>query len=216
LPSFLSQVLTLLGKDLKIEVRSRLDAWMLFVFSLASGATIGFISKSSEAFGLSAAAGTISIVQLFLSTFASWKSFVREHERGTLTGLLLTPASPASLFYAKLIYSAVLIELSSVFAIVSSAFFSGGYMSRVGTLLLGSLAMGIYMSAVASFSSVVVVYAESRGLLIPLVTIALSLPAMIYFSSSVYDLRGLALLALIGVAYGLVVTSLADLILGEE
>jgi ABC-type transport system involved in cytochrome c biogenesis permease component len=122
--------------------------------------------------------------------FASWKSFIKELEKGTLYSLLLTPISPASHFFSKLLLSVLLIETMSIISFFS-VFFSGGLIKPSIYIVMGILAMGLYLSAVSSFSSVVGVYVESRGLLVPLVILVLSLPATLYFVSSIENMMGI-------------------------
>lgn len=212
---FANEIKILLAKDLKIEYRNKLEVGLLTVFSISTGAIIGYISREFLIASLELIAGMIILTQLFLSIFASWKSFIRELERGTLNGILLTSVSPSSLFYSKLLLSVLIIELTSLLSIASSAFFSGGLISPTPQFLFGVLTMGVYLSAVSSFASVIGVYVESRGILVPLVIFVLSLPASIYYVSSMVYTFGLLTLFLLSLAYGFVITSIVDMVLGE-
>lgn len=210
------EILTLVRKDFKIEFRKRLEIYLLLLFSIISGAIIGFVTRVHIITEPSLVCGMIILVQLFLSVFASWKSFIKELEKGTLNGILLTPISPSALFYSKLIFSLMIIETTTLVTLISIQFFSGGYVRFSGSLLIGTMTLGLYLSAVASFSSVVGIYVESKGLIVPLVNFVLSLPASLYFISSIDYTIGIYFLLIISFAYGFVITSIVDFILGEN
>jgi|GEM_PF-2502518 ABC-type transport system involved in cytochrome c biogenesis permease component len=213
--SVIGEIKILFLKDLKIEYRNKLEIGILSIFSIATGAIIGFVSRNTLINQMKLVIGMIILTQLFLSVFASWKSFIKELEKGTLYSLLLSPISPASLFFSKLLLSVLLIETMSIISLFFSVFFSGGLIKPSIYIVVGILAMGLYLSAVSSFSSVVGVYVESRGLLVPLVILVLSLPATLYFVSSIENMTGLIILVLLSFAYGLVITSLVEMVMVE-
>lgn len=213
--SYFNQILILFLKDVKIELRNKLEFGLVTLFSIIAGSVIGYVSRLFLVSDLYVVAGMLALSQFFVSVFAAFKSYIKELERGTIYGLLLSPISPSALFYSKLLLNLLIIETMGFIIIISANIFSSEMILINSRILLGAISIGIYMAAASSFSSAIGLYVESRGLLIPLLIFTLSFPAVLFYVSSIYLNAGLILLAVVGISYGMVMSPLIEFIMSD-
>ncbi|MCE4611774.1 MAG: ABC transporter permease [Desulfurococcales archaeon] len=171
-----ARVLYLLWKDLLLDYRNPYSLGTQAIFSLSAGVVSGLAARSSPWPPESLAPATLALVSLFNSVYASYSTFIREREQGTLEALQLIPGGPLALYASKLLYSAFIIASFNIVYILAYVLFSGA--SHVASLGVfeWALTASLFMAAVSSFSSAMLVYSSSYTTLAPLIVTALSLP----------------------------------------
>jgi heme exporter protein B len=181
LTSILETILVLLWKDFTVEARRALELVTTLLFSLIVASFVGFsVSKfSPDRFvGLVIGGTGIVLTQAFIAIFVAIMSFVREADRGTLTGLKLAPVTPVTLYVSKLIFTLILVEVFTVIAYGALVYFGGYTLEPMRGSLAILLASGLYLSVVSAFTSALSIHLEAKLALIPILVLALSAPLM--------------------------------------
>ena len=179
--SILETILVLLWKDFTVEARRALELVTTLLFSLIVASFVGFsVSKfSPDRFvGLVIGGTGIVLTQAFIAIFVAIMSFVREADRGTLTGLKLAPVTPVTLYVSKLIFTLILVEVFTVIAYGALIYFGGYTLEPMRGSLAILLASGLYLSVVSAFTSALSIHLEAKLALIPILVLALSAPLM--------------------------------------
>ncbi len=179
--SILETILVLLWKDFTVEARRALELVTTLLFSLIVASFVGFsVSKFSpdRFMGLVIGGTGIVLTQAFIAIFVAIMSFVREADRGTLTGLKLAPVTPVTLYVSKLIFTLILVEVFTVIAYGALIYFGGYTLEPMRGSLAILLASGLYLSVVSAFTSALSIHLEAKLALIPTLVLALSAPLM--------------------------------------
>lgn len=179
-PSFLRTVVTLIGKDLRLEWRSRarLNATLffalltLFLFSFASGPVHSILAANAP--------GYLWLALLLSSVLALGESMRIEIENDMLEALRLTPVDARALFLAKAVVNAgFLAVLGFVLVPVAVALYGAelklGFPRLAGTIVLGSLAM----SAPGTLYATIATQARARDVLLPLLLFPIIVPGLL-------------------------------------
>lgn len=186
-PSTWRAVLTILGKDLRVELRTLQSIPAMILFSTTIYVIFRFgLDRTSLDGGL--AAGVLLVTILFAALLAINRLFVAEREQGGFEAVRLAPVDGTALFLAKaLALFAYLVVLELVAIPVFWLFFlddGAGLVPLVPVVLLlnGALATtGALISPIATNST-------ARDLIGPLILLPLLVPAMIAASSAAEQL----------------------------
>ena len=176
---FASRVAYMLWKDLLLDYRNPYGIATQAVFSVSAGVATAFASRYSPWPPEALLPPALLLASLFNAVYVAYYSFIREREQGTLEALQLVPGGAAAAYTAKYIYSAALIASFNLVYLASYTFFSSR--AEPGALLgLASwaLAASLYLAAVSSLTSAMLVYSSSYTGLAPLLVLVLSLPFM--------------------------------------
>jgi len=172
----LTQILAIISKDVKIDIRRKTELGSTAVFSMAAGIASAYIaSRGGRLEFLGEILGLI-LVMVFISVFASLSSFIRESEQGTLEGLRSAPIGAETLFVAKFLYTLALIVGQLFIYIATFVFFSQSFIIANVNILFLLISSSLYFAASSSFSSALLVYSEAKGVLLPVTTLVLVLP----------------------------------------
>ena len=110
----MKELLAALGKEMLLQWRTRTQLAAIFVFGASALLLFSFaIGPNSEALRLHAA-GFLWLALLLSSTLSLAESFQSEMEHRAFEGLLLLPADPLALFYAKALSNWVQLALMGV------------------------------------------------------------------------------------------------------
>lgn len=110
------QLVTLLGKDLRLEWRRRARLLVVFVFGAMTLLLFSFALPETEML-VRASGGLLVLALLLSSTLGLAESFRVEHEDRALEGLFLLPVEPVAVFYSKAIANTLfLLALGPVLA----------------------------------------------------------------------------------------------------
>jgi len=171
-----ARVAAMIAKDVRVDMRRRVEAASVAVFAVAAGVLSSYIMGGVAGISPAAASVSVSLVMVFLAVFGSLSGFVREADRGTLDGLRLAPVGPEAVYMAKLLYTYTMIAASSLIYLVVVAVFGGLWEALTPASLAATLASCLYMAAASSFTSAILVFSEARGVLMPVMVLVLVLP----------------------------------------
>jgi heme exporter protein B len=182
-PSTLSAIATILGKDLRVELRTLQSIPAMLLFSTTIYVVFRFgLDRTELAGGL--AAGVLLVTILFAALLAINRIFVPEREQGGFEAVRLAPVDGTALFFAKgaalLVY---LLALELVAVPVFWLFFldsGSGLLPMLPVLLLLDLALAVLGALIAPIAT----NSTARDLIGPLILLPLLLPPMIAASAA--------------------------------
>lgn len=167
------------GKDLRIELRSRVALWQVLPFALLTLVLFAFALGPGPSALKSAAPGLFWLAVLFSTVLATQRSFAIEAGEGTRDGLRLSGIDPAGIFLGKAAAVAVQLALLQVVLWAGITLLFG---VRVHTAWLALLASAL---ATVGLASAGVIYgALSAGLrvretLLPLLVLPILAPVLL-------------------------------------
>ena len=177
-PRVLDQLLALYWKDLLSEARTREVVTASLVFSLLVLVLFNFAFDLRVERAAAAAPGVLWVTFTFAGVLALGRAFAREHDRGTLEGLLLAPVDRGALYLAKVLANLTfigLVEAASLPAFVALFNVSLDWPLTILVVLLGSLGfagVGTLLAAMAANS-------RAREVMLPLLLFPLLVPVLI-------------------------------------
>jgi heme exporter protein B len=187
------QVLTIAGKDIKTEFRTREMIFSMVVFSLLIIMAFRFAFEFylEESLAASVSEEVLPLVSpilwvtfCFAGMLGLLTSFAKEKDRGTLDGLMLVPMDRSAIYFGKVLsnfFLMLIVDISSI--IFFSLFFEFSYGDNlipvVAVVLLGTFGFVVIGTLISSIS----VNARGREvlfaiLLIPLILFTILLPSI--------------------------------------
>lgn len=178
-PGFLRQILYIVAKDVRMELRTKELFNSMFLFALLALVIFNFAFAGKMPFRVLSGAMWVSF--LFASVLGLNRSFVKEHDRGCIEGLLLTPSDRSVIYFGKFlgnllfiaVVEAITLPLIAIFFARSEIF--AHPFELAGILVLGSIAI----SSVGTILSAITVNTKTRELLLPILLFPLILPVII-------------------------------------
>jgi heme exporter protein CcmB len=167
-------------KDLRVEIRSRELAYTTLFFAIACVIVFAFAFVRDGRAIDNAAAGILWVTIAFAGTLALGRTFDRERQNETLRALLLSPVERPAIYLGKL--AALLILLSSILVIVVPAIglLFQAPLFRAPLLLLAVIVSGmIGFAAVGTLFAAMLIRAQSRDVLLPVVLYPMTMPALL-------------------------------------
>lgn len=170
----------LLGKELRLEVRSRelLSATIVFALVVIVLFNFAFDPTSSESrrFG----PGLLWIAFLFAGSLMVNPSFSREQVNDTLDALRLAPISPFAILLGKMLANFIFMSLAElilvpIFAALYNISLAGIVWRLVLVLILGTAGLTITGTVFSAVSA----HARMRELLLPLLLLPILTPLLI-------------------------------------
>ncbi|MBX5449395.1 heme exporter protein CcmB [Thermogemmatispora sp.] len=175
---FYDQVLAILGKDIRYELRSK-QTWLgMGLFALLVFVIFNFAFDLRVENRAAVAPGALWVAFVFASLLGLGRTFAAEREGGSLDRLLLCPVDRRAIYLAKLLgnllFIAVveLVALPVFAALFSISLFSGELLPIV---LLGTLGVAIIGTLFSAMTAVT----RARELLLPLLVFPLIVPVVI-------------------------------------
>jgi len=175
---WLDQLLALYWKDLLAEVRTREVLNASLVFSLMVLVLFNFAFDLRVERAAAAAPGVLWVTFTFAGVLTLGRGFAREHDRGTLEGLLLAPIDRGALYLAKVLVNVTFIGLVEAASLpVFAALFNVqlDWPLTIVIVLLGTLGfagIGTLLSAMAANT-------RAREVMLPLLLFPLVIPVLI-------------------------------------
>jgi heme exporter protein B len=181
---FVGQMLTIAGKDLRLEARSRERLVTMITFAALVAIVFSFaLDPTVRARSLLGAMIWVTI--LFAGTLGLGRSFTLEREQEALTGVLLTPVDRGALYLGKFLANlAILLVVEAVifpvYALFFQASFAGSLLALAGVVVLASvgfIALGTLFSAIT---------AQTRlgDTLLPILLLPLMIPVVIFAATA--------------------------------
>lgn len=173
------QLWAALHKDLRLTWRTRAQAAAVFAFGATALLLLGF-AAGADARGLRQhAGGFLWIALLFGAVLALAESFRHEQEQRALEGLLLLPASPRALFYAKALANAAQLALLGT-ALVPVMIVLFDVAPARAPAMLAVIALGAGgLAAPGTLYAAMTSQARGGGVLLPLLLLPLAVPVLL-------------------------------------
>lgn len=173
----LRQMLTVAGKDLRSEFRTKEALNASIAFSVVILVLFSYAFESADLDEFSG--GLLWMVFSFAGALVLNRSFARETQNDCLDGLLASPTPPAALFFGKALANYVLliaIEAVSfpVFGLFYNARWVRQFWGLAAAVLLGTWAL----TAIGTFFSALTVNLRMRELMLPTLIYPLMIPAL--------------------------------------
>ena len=187
---FIGPVVALAWKDILLEIRTRDIMVSVLVFAFMVVVIFNFALNVRQELVDELAPGILWVAFSLAGMLAMNRSFVLEKDRGSLEGLLLTPASRDAIYFGKmlgtflfmLIVEAVLLPVFAVLFNFSA--FSPGLIGAILLATLGFATVGTLFSAIA-------VHTRSREIILPVLFLPVIVPVIIgAVESSVGSING--------------------------
>ena len=178
--SWLAPALTIAGKDLRLEMKTRdvVASVGLFVLLVVVTASFAFPTGGEGREGV--AAGVLWMAFLFAALLGMGRSMAIEKEDSCLEGLLVSPAPRESVFLGKLFTNlgfTFLVELVilPLFIVLLQLRPAGG----TALLILGALLGTLGIVTVGTLFAAMAVNTRGREAILPLLVMPVSVPVMV-------------------------------------
>jgi heme exporter protein B len=179
-PSVLSAALTILRKDLKLELRSFETITVTLIFTTATFIIFHFALNRDQLYG-DLASGVFWVTILFASSLTINRLLSNERQQGGYEALLLAPIDRNAILYAKAAFLFIALTLLEVFAILIFALMLLGpnFDSAMVALIPICLLVNLGLATIGTLISALATSTSARELLVPLMTLPLFIPLMI-------------------------------------
>jgi heme exporter protein B len=198
-------MLSLLIKDLKVELRRKFELLASLSFVLVSSL---MIAQASHLTTKDLLMPSFFIVVVFIAVFTSTTSFVREMDSKTINALKLAPISSQVIFLSKSVFSFVSIFFQGFLELLFLSVFSNDF--SLFTAIPVFVVFSFYIAVVSAFSSALVMYSEGRAFLTPMLVFTFTAPIVMPLMRS-----DVTVLALETVAVTSAVTTLSAYVLND-
>jgi heme exporter protein B len=173
-------VITLLRKDLRLELRTFETVPAMLLFSVAVFVIFHFGFNRSTIAG-QLAGGVLTVTVLLAALLGINRLFVAEREQGGFDGFLLAPVDRTSMLVAKAAALYIFLVVLEVIAVPAFAVLLLG--PPLGPPLLGLIAVlalaNLALSVIGTLVSAIAVNTRARDLIGPIVALPLLIPALI-------------------------------------
>jgi heme exporter protein B len=179
---WLSEALAVAAKDLRTEFRTRVALNSLGLFALTVLAAVSYtvgpyrITAEDRPFLL---AVLLWIVVFFAALAGLDRSFVKEEESHTAP-LLRLAASPAAVWFGKLIFNLLLIYALMAVLVPLYCILMGYRIELVGGFLMILVLGGYTLAVVTTIIAAIIARALTRGALFSVLSLPLLLPLLIF------------------------------------
>ena len=178
--SFLRQALTIAGKDLRSELRTKetLNASLSFALAILLLFSFAFESSSEQVHEI--AGGLLWLVFVFAGALVLNRSFARELPNDCLDALLSSPTSGAELFFGKALANFVLLIVVECLCLPVFGLFYNTNWTHQLPLLFSVLALGTWgVTVIGTLFSAMTVNLRLRELMLPVLVYPMIIPVLI-------------------------------------
>jgi heme exporter protein B len=175
---FLSQLRTLIWKDLLLEARGRETVLAGAVFALLTLVIFNFAFDLRVENVAAVAPGVLWVTVTFAGVVSLGRAFARERDRRTLDGLLLAPVDRSALYLAKVVASVLSMLVVEIIAVPA---FIGLFNVIVDMpLLLLALVLGtLGLAGVGTLFAAIAAHTRAREVLLPLLLFPVQVPVIL-------------------------------------
>ncbi len=181
----LKQIITIVQKDLILEMRSKEIIVSMLVFSLIVVAVFNFIFDPGSEQIRTTAPGILWIAIIFASNLGLSRSFAREHENAHMQGILLCPVDRSLLYVAKVIGNIIFITIVEIISLPVMVVLFDLNLQGVLPLLLLTLFLGtLGFAGVGTLFSTISANTKSREVMLPILLFPVTIPIILAASKS--------------------------------
>lgn len=214
-------------KDLLAELRTKESVPAMALFAVTTFVIFHFgLDRDTLEGGL--AAGVLWVTLLFAAILGINRLFVAEREQGGFDGILMAPVERTALLAGKsaaLFIYLVALELIAI-PVFGLFFIQSGFWQALPKLAVIALLADIGISLVGAMLASIAVHTRARDLLLPLLLLPLTLPAIIAAAAATKPLlsippdtagigKWLVVLALYDAVFGLIAYALFDFLMED-
>ena len=176
----MAALVSILRKDLRLELRSGLSTIALVSLSLLILVVLVFALPASAQRGAEPAAGALWVALIFSGMLGATRAVLAERENGCIRALLLSPVDPATLYAAKLAASFIFMAVAEIATVLMMVLFFNldfgpGILRLAPVILLGALGFAALATLLAAISG----RTHAGDLLLPLLAVPMFVPALI-------------------------------------
>jgi heme exporter protein B len=172
--SAVKHILTLLKKDVLLEVRQQYSFYGILLYI---GATIFVLFNAIDEPESRVWNGLFWVIQLFICINAVAKSFLQE-SRGRML-YFYSLASPVSFVFSKLIFNSLLMLLMSMLSLLLFVIFLGNPLQKAGPFIGLVLLGGWSLSLVFSFLAAIAAKAQQNAAIMAVLGFPIIIPQLI-------------------------------------
>jgi heme exporter protein B len=174
----IGQALALARKDLLVELRSRQFIGAMLAFTLVTIVTLNFAFDLLREQRATNGAGALWIAFFFAGSLGIGRTIAAERDRGTLDGLLLTPADGGALFAGKFLaaFASLLIVEAVALPVFAVLYDLPALNAR---MLLIALVGSAGFAGLGTLFSAIAARGRAREVLLPLLLFPLIIPILI-------------------------------------
>lgn len=175
---FIRGLAAILWKDLAAEARSKELVSAMLVFSLLSVFVFNFALELDKEARASVSAGVLWVTFIFAGTLGLNRSLAMEQDRGSLEGLLLTPADRSVIYFGKLAGNLIFMLVVEIIIIPIFALLFRTPLFHWGiglTLVLGTLGY----AAVGTLLAAMAVRTRAREVMLPILLLPVAIPILL-------------------------------------
>lgn len=170
----------IMQKDLRVEWRSRELIYTTVFFAVAAVLVFAFSFVRDGRPIEGAASGILWVAVAFSGTLALGRGFERERQAETLRALLMAPVERASVYLGKLMALVLLMVLVQLVLVPVVGLLFQAPVGRMPGMLAALLFAGtIGFGAVGTFFAAMLVRAQSRDVLLPVLLYPFTVPVLI-------------------------------------
>ena len=179
MPLVAQQFLLLVGKDLKIEARSRQTIGLVIVLGLLIVVVLGLGLGGGAAVGFGATV-VLWVAYLFSGVLCFEKTMAVERSESALAALMLTPISRGTLYLAKLTSNLALMAAVALVITPAGVLFFSFDLSAAPFTFAAVMALGIVgFAAIGTLFAAVVSSTRLQGGLLAMMIFPIALPVVI-------------------------------------
>ncbi len=176
----MAQVLAILWKDIRAEIRTKDLFTSMFVFILLTLIIFNFAFTGSK-LSHEVVAGAMWVSYLFAAVLGLSRSFVHEKDKGCLEGLLLCPIERSVIYFGKALGNFLFLLIVQILSLPFFAvFFGRSELFSRPLYLLAALVLGSAgISTVGTLFSAITVNTKARELLLPVLLFPILIPVLV-------------------------------------
>lgn len=173
-------ILTLVWKDLVIEVRTRELVTSMSLVAFLAVVIMSLALGPSPSAVADAAPAILWVTVAFAATLGLARSHALEQERGAFHGLLLTPISRGTLYLGKCAANLLLVLALQAIVVLTSALVVNAEVGRRAALVAPPLVLGaVGFTAAGTLLGAMTVTTRLREVLLPILLLPVTLPVII-------------------------------------
>jgi heme exporter protein CcmB len=167
-------------KDLRVEARSRELIYTTLFFAMSCVLVFAFAFVRDGLPIPDTAGGILWVVIIFSGTLALGRTFERERQTDTLRALLLAPVERPAVYLGKLLAVLLLLVAVELVVVPIVGVLFDAPVARAPWLLAALLAAGtLGFAAVGTLFAAMLIRAQSRDVLLPLLLYPVTVPVII-------------------------------------
>jgi heme exporter protein B len=181
---FVRQLLTIAGKDLRLELRSRERLMTMLTFAVLVAVVFSFALDPTVR-PVTIAGAMLWVTVIFAGLLGLGRSFSSEREQDAMMGILLSPVDRSAVYLGKFASNLVLLLLTEVVIFpVYALFFQLSYLRAAGGVALVVLLASVGFMALGTLFSAMAVNTRLGDALLPVLLLPLLIPVIIYAAGS--------------------------------